>query len=517
VFDGFYQLFVQWGKKIVPLARGSILNHNHGVRWLSSIFYPIWWVLEMKIVSDGHSSGFPVASRTPNENATMEISSSGLAVRLTLRDRSGNSVGSALAAGKRGDVVLSSVEIISGNNDYIEDLLKGVAKEFLVLKGQGRIRLTGVSDPRVKHAARRFFDDETFRVAPKKFGRTSTSDQWLDTLGVPHSSYLALMDGSVPVDIIGSLSMASRRSLWPKEDLPFVGQQGELSPWPKVEFTPSQDGNLIAEYQRLGIGKKDICDVKINGVVVGACVYSTMPKGVWLKDIHLLETERGNGHGMAIYVALAKKAALVLNPARNQRGAPVPFEGRNLVNPFAQRIRKKIYIAGSMELVDVGPQFMDETFEPPENWENPVKEGTPEFVELVGESNLVTHGPDKGKYLRHFDSRGEIIPEIVKAAERELLLEQRENPLNFKSSVQDRSGGDRFEISREGSGVTITMFDSEGRLIGSLVLLGTRGEVTLTGIRIKTEKQEQVNALLLEAARMALFEGGGGAIVYSEG
>jgi hypothetical protein len=235
-----------------------------------------------------------------------------------------------------------------------------------------------------------------------------------------------------------------------------------------------------------------------------------MPKGVWLKDIHLLETERGNGHGMAIYVALAKKAALVLNPARNQRGAPVPFEGRNLVNPFAQRIRKKIYIAGSMELVDVGPRFMDETFEPPENWENPVKEGTPEFVELVGESNLVTHGPDKGKYLRHFDSRGEIIPEIVKAAERELLLEQRENPLNFKSSVQDRSGGDRFEISREGSGVTISMFDSEGRRVGSLVLLGTRGEVTLTGIRIKTKKQEHVNALLLEAARMALFEGGEG-------
>jgi SAM-dependent methyltransferase len=74
--------------------------------------------------------------------------------------------------------------------------------------------------------------------------------------------------------------------------------------------------------------------------------------------------------------------------------------------------------------VAVGTKASDEYFDPVENWDGAVEEGSSEFDDLVGEKNIETSGPNGGFYRQHFNVRGLLRPEIMEQAERTFLREQ---------------------------------------------------------------------------------------------
>lgn len=543
------QTFLNGGSIFAPSGLGSLTEMNHGMRRLLSILIPIHWLRGMNMIPDGYSWDSPrsdggeiplllgiadlvrgIAKSEDHsvhrpglskESARVQVSPLGLTVQLTLFDPSGQEVGRAIVDGKRGEVVLHQVVIKPGKNTFSEDLLRGVAKEFLVMKGQGILFLGGVTDPRVKQAAQRLFDQNTLSVAPKMFGRNTSHVQWPDAVDVASPEFSSLMVGSDPTDIRGSFSLSARKEFWPIEDLPAVESKEGRGRDPKVEFFPTRDRMRIREYAHLGVRDndlRDLHDVHINGNQVGTVIFSKTPKGVSLRDILVFPNWRGQGVGKAIYAALAKQASLSLHPFRNEMGDPISFEGRNLANPGSYAIRSGLFVSGTMEIVPVGTRSSDENFEPIEGWENPVKEGTREFDHLVGEENIDVKGLNRGKYSIHFNMRGVTLPEIVGAAERDLLLEQRIRFAEQKTVERlfNRLEENSFTIVNDEIGKTLLMLGDGGVELARARFFGKRGEMTIAHTEIHSGGKVTALRLLMEIGRIGLFEGGVGRLLIRD-
>jgi hypothetical protein len=180
----------------------------------------------------------------------------------------------------------------------------------------------------------------------------------------------------------------------------------------------------------------------------------------------------------------------------DQSGRAYPLVVTQIRNPkLFKLLSERVFQKGSMHLYEslMGPLFIAETA-----WKDAILEGENEFSSFVGPTNIDSK---TGEYLRPFHLWGVLRPEIYPMK-------------SFEPETRSRSGGGgvHFNVSRDALGVTLKMLDHQDRLIGSLVLLGHRGEVTLSNIKINSANQENVSMLLEEAARISLFKRGSGRI-----
>lgn len=531
----------------------------------------------------------------------ISVDRSGPILKVTLTDPSGKTAGHAFVGGKRGAIDVSGLSIESGDNSFAKDLLSGVFKDFLLLKGQGRVLLRGVRDPRVKWAALSFFG-ETFQMAPKGFGRSLSNRPWEDVVESGSEKFVQLLnDPDVDVDMAGSLTQEARKSLWPNEDLPSLEGEQDVSISPPVVFVPSENEALKKKLSGYSGRESNLFEIWVGGRNVGDIVFYENGKKLIVKNIEIYQHFQSNGFGKSVYRALAKRATRILSSEQNANGIPVPFEGRCIKNPAVLNISRALYKPGTIEIVPLGTKHETDEDDLNFNWTDAVKEGTREFERLAGESNV---GGD-GNYRVLFHLRGELGQDLYDEAARDTLREQRmANPLPVVRDVSPSHGfvligvgvpfdpligltiatlliaamffkpkilkglegrappqvcqfltrwipslhfpwktvsgflnrfvnrtfpsyakkyftrthfrslrtGAHFDVSRDSLGVTLKMLDHQGRLIGSLVLLGLRGEVTLTNIKIDSASQENVFMLLEEAARISLFKRGAGRI-----
>lgn len=115
-----------------------------------------------------------------------------------------------------------------------------------------------------------------------------------------------------------------------------------------------------------GFGGREshLFEIVIDGQEVGSIVLIENGKKLSIKNVKIKENLQSNGFGKMVYRALAKKATLILFPAINSDGLPVPFEGRTIKNPVIFKVSKDIYKSGTMEAVALGTKFNTNEDEP---------------------------------------------------------------------------------------------------------------------------------------------------------
>lgn len=381
--------------------------------------------------------------RETPENHQFHISRLGLAVRVSLTDLSGKEVASAIVGGKRGAIEIQNISIEPGESTCTYDLIAGAVKEFLLLKGQGRVLLRGVIDPQVKRVAKEMFGDNLV-MAPKGFGRSLSNGPWKDAIDPFSTEFHRLLeDPNAAVDLAGTLTPEARQALWPKEELPELVTATTPAPSVKVNFIPVREQNRITENLPSGFSDNDLYDVEIDGMVVGTAVFSETALALRLSDLNISVEHRRKGHARAVYESLAKRAALILYPEQNKNG-PVPFKGINIANPIAFQIRSELCEPNTMEIIDVGSRASDNYLTSSVAWTTSSREDSGQFGALVGPSNIETKGPNSGKYRRHFDFRGRPNRAITEEAEREFLQAQLANPIRVLSSPRPSFNGFAF-------------------------------------------------------------------------
>jgi hypothetical protein len=407
-------LRANWEFQVRSFSEGHVVT-----RIISLFFLPLSWAGKLWVVPPGHAA-------LPNTH--FKVSRSRVSIVVSVRDRSGTEVASAVVGGQRGAIVLNNISVSPGGS-YATPLLAGAVKEFLLLKGQGRVLLRGVKDPETKRAAVKLFGDSLV-LARKGFARSLRNGVWTDAID-PKSDLgkQLLADPSNELDLAGSLTEAARQLIWPGEKLPDLVTADSRPSEPEVVLEHVTDDKRINEAISLGIRENNLYDVKIGNQVVGTVIFSETPTTVWVRDIFINSEFRRRGYGGLVYSAIAGRGALLVNPERNSKGDPAPFVGMNIESPATFRLRMESYKPGTAEIVPAGTWASDDYFSEPENWTKPIKEGSPEFDDLVGVSNIDVDGPNKGKYRVHFNMRRETAPAIVEKAERRFLQEQASTPL----------------------------------------------------------------------------------------
>jgi hypothetical protein len=349
-----------------------------------------------------------------------EVSSHGLMIRIVMKNSSGVENGSAIVTGHRGDVTLIQTRFDQKDPMAPEELLVNVAKKFL-FKGQGRILIRDVQNPMMKRAAWTFLDQDSFLMAHQKMGRLGSPESWTDAIPRASEEFFLSLEDASRVDMIGSLSLKSCQQLWPdEENVNNELNSGDPSD-PKVEFIHVNDFGRTNDTQHNGNRENHLYDVLVDGTTIGTVIFNETPTGVWMRDILVKDQYRKRGYGQAVYRALAKRAALILNPSRNRKGNPVPFEGRNIENPWVFKMRSRLFKSGTMEAADVGTRWADEHLIPWNDWAGIIEEGSSSFKEITGDANVKKVGLNQENYVHHFNLRGELLPEIFEAAERDLL------------------------------------------------------------------------------------------------
>jgi SAM-dependent methyltransferase len=364
----------------------------------------------------------PSPHENPLPKPLVEINRQGLAVKIVVKDPSTQKeMASAMVGGKRGAIEIQSVSIEPGESNHAYDLIAGAVREFLLMKGQGRVLLRGVIDPRIKQAAKEMFGDNLI-MAKKGFSRSLTSGPWKDLIDPSSDEFSQFLDDpNAAVDLAGTLTPEARQALWPNEDLP-PRVEGATEPVaPRVIFIPSTDEALRRAYSDFSALESDLYEILIDDQKVGDIIFSETSKKLFIKTIKIDDSVQGNGIGKIVFRALAKRATLILNPGLNSAGHPVPFERRSAKNPAAFSIWKGIYGTGTMEAVPLGNKYQTEEDEPNFSWDNALKEGAQAFDQLTGSANV---GED-GEYIQLFHLRGEIAQDIEDEAARETLREQR--------------------------------------------------------------------------------------------
>jgi hypothetical protein len=400
-----------WAQKI-PF--GLDLDPTVFARFLTWLFYP-WKASRMWIVP-------PSPHENPLPKPLVEINRQGLAVKIVVKDPSTQKeMASAMVGGKRGAIEIQNISIEPGESNYAYDLIAGAVREFLLMKGQGRVLLRGVKDPRVKRVAKEMFGNKLI-MARKGFGRSLSNGPWQDAIDPSSAEFHRLFeDPTALVDLAGTLTPEARQALWPNEDLP-PRVEGATEPVaPRVIFIPSTDEALRRAYSDFSALESDLYEILIDDQKVGDIIFSETSKKLFIKTIKIDDSVQGNGIGKIVFRALAKRATLILNPGLNSAGHPVPFERRSAKNPAAFSIWKGIYGTGTMEAVPLGNKYQTEEDEPNFSWDNALKEGAQAFDQLTGSANV---GED-GEYIQLFHLRGEIAQDIEDEAARETLREQR--------------------------------------------------------------------------------------------
>jgi hypothetical protein len=374
--------------------------------------------LQDSIYSSARSETAERASFPPllSDQLKFNVSGSATVLKSTLTDPSGREVGRATVEGKRGAIVIRNTHIEQGDPSYAFHLLAETARQFLLLKGQGRVLLPAVKDPRVKQAAKMLFR-ETFLLAPAQFGRR-LSPRLPGHVDPASSEFSQLMNiATSEVDIVGSLTPESRLFLWPNEDLPPTVTGEETSAGPVVIFSPSNDRGLKHKLMDFNGSETHLNEISIDGKNVGNVVFSVKPRKVILKNIKINDDKQNQKFGAAALEALAKIAALLLHPEVNSRGQPCPLEIRLVRHPLMGGISMKVFETGTMEVVAVGSKYEADEDDPDFSWDRAYQEGSPEFTNLIGEENI---GPD-GDYKTLFHLRGKVSKKMVEAADRESL------------------------------------------------------------------------------------------------
>jgi SAM-dependent methyltransferase len=395
-----------------------IKRQPNGRMWSTFFLEPVFVVNRVGVSQhEGFVQGWEVELTKPRFN--FQIARSGLSIRVAISNSSGAEVASAMVGGKRGAIEIQNISIEPGESTCAYDLIAGAVKEFLLLKGQGRVLLRGVKDPRVKRVAQEMFGNKLI-MARKGFGR-SLNGPWKDAIDPSSEEFHRLLeDPTALVDLAGTLTPEARQALWPNEDLPSLELGATVSLAQKVVFTPSTDEALRRAYSDFSALESDLYEILVGDQKVGGIIFSETSKKLFLKTIKIDDSVQGNGIGKIVFRALAKRATLILSPELNLAGHPVPFEGRSVKNPAAFSIMKGIYKTGTMEAVPLGTKYQTDEDEPVSSWDNALKEGTPAFEQLTGPANI----GENGEYKILFHLRGVIANEIEDESARETLREQ---------------------------------------------------------------------------------------------
>ncbi|MBK8574775.1 MAG: methyltransferase domain-containing protein [Elusimicrobia bacterium] len=376
------------------------------------------------------------------------VDRSGLALGVGLADASGKRFAGATVEGKRGAIELRNISVEPGDPLFARELLAGAVKEFLLLKGQGRVLLCKVKDPHMKRAAKELFGDNLV-LARSGFGRSLSHGPWKDALDPASYEINGLLDDpTIELDLAGSLTPGARESLWPNEELPALVTADASLPVPKVIFTKKVTHGMGGD-SKYGIRENDFYNVLIDGQVVGTANFFETSRRVVVNLLIINEELRGNGFAKDVYSELAKRASLILNPATNSDGVPVPLRGRITENPIAYRLRAANYAPGTIEVLDVGNWVSNESFDTDPDWSMAAKQGSDEFNQLIGASNVYSEGPRKGKYERLFDSQGSIEESVLLLAHQEFL--QRQLSLPLAPETEKRTSFGLFGLSLGGS------------------------------------------------------------------
>lgn len=248
-------------------------------------------------------------------------------------------------------------------------------------------------------------------------------------------------------------------------------------------------------------------EIKDKNTPVGNLTFIETGKNILLISINVFA--KGNGYGSYAVKEVAKRAARILNPDQNQYGRPIPLIIYQVENPVLFQLLRDIFKPGTMEIT---LSRSGSSVRPDTVWRNPFCESDPNFKSLTGNGNIDSKS---GFYCSYFNVRGELRPEFETKKSNLPEKESRETGrLAIVPSVsQNAPVENSYRISREGIGTSLKMLDPQGRAIGKAVFFGKRGEITVTGVEIRSDERGVALALLREVARFGLFEGGDGRVL----